>query len=217
VKPVVDGLWFALLGPVRGWLDGAELELGSPDQRAVLAFLLLREGRPATAGEIIDAVWGEDAPRSVQGVLRTYVYRLRRLFSGMPGGDPLIQSVGGGAAGRRAGACGRERHYRGCEDCTRTGSGSGWSSCTMKPARSASPLTGPRTGRDLPLPRAGQGLRPPPGPQPAQPLACPQLARHPYPYGTGHRSWCGRGGHPSGAVPAARRLGAGVDGVGAAG
>jgi LuxR family transcriptional regulator, maltose regulon positive regulatory protein len=90
-----EGPWFALLGPVRGWLDGAELELGTPDQRAVLACLLLREGRPATAGEIIDAVWGEDAPRSVQGVLRTYVYRLRRLFSAMPGG-PLIQSVGGG-------------------------------------------------------------------------------------------------------------------------
>jgi LuxR family transcriptional regulator, maltose regulon positive regulatory protein len=90
-----EGFWFTLLGPVRGWLDGAELELGSPDQRAVLACLLLREGRPATAGEIIDAVWGEDAPRSVQGVLRTYVYRLRRLFSGLPGSDPLIQSVGG--------------------------------------------------------------------------------------------------------------------------
>jgi DNA-binding SARP family transcriptional activator len=95
---VVEGLWFALLGPVRGWLDGAELELGSPDQRAVLACLLLREGRPTTVGEIIDAVWGEDAPRSVQGVLRTYVYRLRRTFSGMPGGDPLIQSVGGSYA-----------------------------------------------------------------------------------------------------------------------
>ena len=90
-----EGLWFALLGPVRGWLDGGELELGSPDQRAVLACLLLSEGRPASAGEIIDAVWGQDTPRSVQGVLRTYVYRLRRLFSALPGGDPLIQSVSG--------------------------------------------------------------------------------------------------------------------------
>jgi len=97
-RKVAEGLWFALLGPVRGWLDGAELELGSPDQRTVLAFLLLREGHPATADEIIDAVWGEDAPRSVRGVLRTYVYRLRRLFSGLPGGDPLIQSVGGSYA-----------------------------------------------------------------------------------------------------------------------
>jgi DNA-binding SARP family transcriptional activator len=92
---VIEGLWFTLLGPVRGWLDGAELELGSPDQRAVLAFLLLREGRPAAAEEIIEALWGEDAPPSVQGVLRTYVYRLRRLFSGVLDGDPLIQSVGG--------------------------------------------------------------------------------------------------------------------------
>jgi DNA-binding SARP family transcriptional activator len=108
VKPpppggVVEGLWFALLGPVRGWLDGAELQLGSPDQRAVLAFLLLREGRPATAGEIIDAVWGDDAPRSVQGVLRTYVYRLRRSFSRLPGGGPLIESVGGSYALSAAG------------------------------------------------------------------------------------------------------------------
>jgi DNA-binding SARP family transcriptional activator len=94
---VVASLWFTLLGPVRGWVDGAEVELGSPDQRAALAYLLLREGRPATAGEIIDAVWGDDAPRSVQGVLRTYVYRLRRLFS-EAGGDRLIQSVGGSYA-----------------------------------------------------------------------------------------------------------------------
>ena len=91
---MVEGLWFTLLGPVRAWLDGAELGLGSPDQRAALAYLLLREGRPATPGEIIDAVWGDDAPRSVDGVLRTYVYRLRRLFS-EAGGDRLIQSVGG--------------------------------------------------------------------------------------------------------------------------
>lgn len=92
---MTEGLWFTLLGPVRGWLDGAELELGSPDQRAVLAFLLLREGRPAAPEEIIEALWGEDAPRSVHGVLRTYVYRLRRLFSELLDSDPLIQSVGG--------------------------------------------------------------------------------------------------------------------------
>jgi DNA-binding SARP family transcriptional activator len=101
---MTKGLWFTLLGPVRGWLDGTELELGSPDQRAVLAFLLLREGRPATVDEIIDALWGEDAPRSAQGVLRTYVYRLRRLFSGVLDGDPLIESVGASYALPTAGA-----------------------------------------------------------------------------------------------------------------
>jgi len=88
-------LWFTLLGPVRGWLDGVELQLASPDQRAVLAFLLLREGRPAVAEELIQALWGEDPPRSAHGILRTYVYRLRRLFSAALDGDPLIASVGG--------------------------------------------------------------------------------------------------------------------------
>jgi DNA-binding SARP family transcriptional activator len=92
---VTEDLSFALLGPVRGWFDGAELELGSPYQRAVLAVLLLREGRPAAAEEIIEALWGAEPPRSVHGILRTYIYRLRRLFSGALGGDPLIQSVGG--------------------------------------------------------------------------------------------------------------------------
>jgi DNA-binding SARP family transcriptional activator len=92
---VTEDLWFAVLGPVRGWRGGAELELGSPQQRAVLAFLLLREGRPATAEEIIESLWGEDAPPSVNGILRTYVYRLRRLFAAGPHADPLIQSVGG--------------------------------------------------------------------------------------------------------------------------
>jgi DNA-binding SARP family transcriptional activator/tetratricopeptide (TPR) repeat protein len=90
---------------VRGWFGGTELELGSPDQRAVLAYLLLREGHPASAGEIVDAVWGEDAPRSVQGVLRTYVYRLRRLFSQVTGDDRLIQSVGGSYVLLAAGEC----------------------------------------------------------------------------------------------------------------
>ena len=89
---VADDFWFTLLGPVRGWRGGAELELGSPQQRAVLAFLLLREGRPAAAEEIIESLWGEDAPRSVNGVLRTYVYRLRRLFATGPHAESCSSS-----------------------------------------------------------------------------------------------------------------------------
>ena len=61
----------------------------------MLAFLLLREGHPAAAEEIIESLWGEDAPRSVNGVLRTYVHRLRRLFPTGPHANPLIQSIAG--------------------------------------------------------------------------------------------------------------------------
>ncbi|MYY80720.1 hypothetical protein GT044_05455, partial [Streptomyces sp. SID335] len=37
-------LWFQVLGPVRAWRDGQALTLGSPQQRATLAALLLRGG-----------------------------------------------------------------------------------------------------------------------------------------------------------------------------
>lgn len=55
-------LRFSVLGPVRAWRGDELLTTGSPQQRALLAALLLREGRTATAAELIDALWG-DEPR----------------------------------------------------------------------------------------------------------------------------------------------------------
>jgi DNA-binding SARP family transcriptional activator len=72
------GLRFSVLGPLRAWRDGAELSLGPPQQRAVLAMLLLRLGRPVTVEEIVDGVWDKRPPRSSVAVVRTYVARLRR-------------------------------------------------------------------------------------------------------------------------------------------
>ncbi|GAA3789309.1 transcriptional regulator AfsR [Sphaerisporangium flaviroseum] len=95
------GLRFAVLGPVQAWLDGHEIELGTPLQRSILAMLLLREGRAVTPMEMIDAVWGEDAPPRALGALRTYVSRLRAVLE--PERSPrmrpeLLTSVGRGYA-----------------------------------------------------------------------------------------------------------------------
>ncbi|WP_188189098.1 AfsR/SARP family transcriptional regulator [Nonomuraea sp. SYSU D8015] len=79
-QSVEGGLRFAVLGPVRAWRDGRELDLGTPLQRSILGMLLLREGRAVTPNEMIDAVWGEDAPPRALGALRTYVSRLRTVL-----------------------------------------------------------------------------------------------------------------------------------------
>ncbi|MFI6395178.1 AfsR/SARP family transcriptional regulator [Nonomuraea sp. NPDC050540] len=73
-------LRFAVLGPVRAWRGGQEVDLGTPLQRSILGMLLLREGRAVTPTEMIDAVWGEDAPPRALGALRTYVSRLRTVL-----------------------------------------------------------------------------------------------------------------------------------------
>jgi hypothetical protein len=54
---VADSAWrFSVLGPVRGWGPHGELDLGSPQQRELLALLALRPGRAAMAEELIDAL-----------------------------------------------------------------------------------------------------------------------------------------------------------------
>jgi DNA-binding SARP family transcriptional activator len=85
---------FAVLGPVRAWRDEAELDLGQPQQRAVLAALLVREGAQMTLEELTDGVWGEEAPVSCAPVIRGYVYRLRQALGRDGAGH--IRSAGRG-------------------------------------------------------------------------------------------------------------------------
>ncbi|MGW6719498.1 AfsR/SARP family transcriptional regulator [Streptomyces sp. NPDC054995] len=91
-KPVTaDALRFTVLGPVRAWRGSELLSSGSPQQRALLTALLLREGRTATAGELIDAFWGEDPPSQALATIRTYASRLRKIL----GQDTLVSESGG--------------------------------------------------------------------------------------------------------------------------
>jgi DNA-binding SARP family transcriptional activator/tetratricopeptide (TPR) repeat protein len=97
---VAQELWFAVLGPVRAWRGGRELPLGAPQQRAVLAALLIREGAQASLGELAQVLWGEAAPEAAVAVLRTYIGRLRRELQVPqdPKPDSPIRTVAGGYA-----------------------------------------------------------------------------------------------------------------------
>ncbi|WP_424212386.1 AfsR/SARP family transcriptional regulator [Streptomyces sp. BI20] len=88
---VDDAYRFSVLGPVRAWRGQTALPSGSPQQRALLATLLLRDGRTATAAELIDAIWGEDPPNQALATIRTYASRLRKILA--PGS--LVSESGG--------------------------------------------------------------------------------------------------------------------------
>ncbi|MFG2501540.1 BTAD domain-containing putative transcriptional regulator [Streptomyces sp. NPDC048441] len=82
---------FSVLGPVRAWNGAEQLSMGSPQQRALLAALLLRDGRTATAHELIDALWGEEPPSQALAAVRTYASRLRKV---LPAGVLVSESGG---------------------------------------------------------------------------------------------------------------------------
>ncbi|MEU7133564.1 BTAD domain-containing putative transcriptional regulator [Streptomyces sp. NPDC046261] len=94
-------LRFSLLGPVRGWSGGAELDLGRPQQREVLAILLAAAGRTVAMPLLVEGVWDEaDRPARPEHAIRTHMWRLRRALDGC--GAPVLETVGDGYALRVA-------------------------------------------------------------------------------------------------------------------
>ncbi|MET0133517.1 MAG: winged helix-turn-helix domain-containing protein, partial [Kibdelosporangium sp.] len=71
---------FALLGPLRAWRAGVELELGPPQQRLLLAMLLTNAGRPVGLDELVDVLWEDRPPATAVNVVHRYVGALRRVF-----------------------------------------------------------------------------------------------------------------------------------------
>lgn len=84
-------LRFALLGPVRAWHGHTDIDVGTPQQQAVLAILLSRARRPVDLDELVDGVWGGYPPRTAVGTVRTYASRLRANL-----GEAVLRTVGRG-------------------------------------------------------------------------------------------------------------------------
>ena len=69
-----------VLGPLRLWQGATEVSAGPRQQAYLLGVLLAREGRPTGADELIDLIWGEDAPASALNVLHKYIGAIRRIL-----------------------------------------------------------------------------------------------------------------------------------------
>ncbi|MFI0980986.1 AfsR/SARP family transcriptional regulator [Streptomyces sp. NPDC021093] len=82
-------LRFDLLGPLRVWCGGKELDAGPVQQRVMLAVLLLHANRPVSRGRLIEAVWGTAAPKRAVNLLQRHAAGLRRILEpGRPARAP---------------------------------------------------------------------------------------------------------------------------------
>ncbi|WP_421733521.1 BTAD domain-containing putative transcriptional regulator [Cellulomonas sp.] len=79
-----------VLGPLELREDGRTVEVLGGQQRALLAVLVARRGRVVPADVLIEALWGEEPPRTATHTLHTHASRLRR-SQGVP-----LRAVDGG-------------------------------------------------------------------------------------------------------------------------
>lgn len=70
-----------LLGRVEAWVGAEEIDLGPPQQRAVLATLALELNQVVSLDRLADIVWHGEPPRSARNALQVNVSRLRRLLA----------------------------------------------------------------------------------------------------------------------------------------
>ncbi|SCG76935.1 BTAD domain-containing putative transcriptional regulator [Micromonospora coxensis] len=91
---------FGVLGEIAVWTSGGEpVTVPGLKVRALLADLLVHEGRPVSADRLIEDLWGDQPPGNALGALQTKVSQLRRaLEAGEAGGRALVES---GDAGYR--------------------------------------------------------------------------------------------------------------------
>jgi DNA-binding SARP family transcriptional activator len=71
---------FGLLGPVSISGDEGPVKLEGPRVRALLAYLLLHANKPVSTAELLEALWGDEYPRSGSAAVQNAVVRLRRVL-----------------------------------------------------------------------------------------------------------------------------------------
>ncbi|WP_062437136.1 BTAD domain-containing putative transcriptional regulator [Herbidospora daliensis] len=77
---VSASLTVQVLGPLRVWRDGVEVDTGPRQQSYLLALLAMGAGRPVSSAELLDLVWDDNLPTSAMNIVQKYVGTLRRLL-----------------------------------------------------------------------------------------------------------------------------------------
>lgn len=87
-----------MLGPLAVWSPHASLvTIPGLKVRALLADLLVHEGRPVSADRLIEDLWPDDLPGKPLGALQAKVSQLRKAFEeAQPGARGLVESTAAG-------------------------------------------------------------------------------------------------------------------------
>jgi DNA-binding SARP family transcriptional activator len=86
---------FGILGPIEVLAAGRPVALGGPQQRGLLAVLLLEANRVVSQERLVSDLWGEDPPVRARTLLHGCVAGLRRVLPDDPGGRRLLTRAPG--------------------------------------------------------------------------------------------------------------------------
>jgi DNA-binding SARP family transcriptional activator/tetratricopeptide (TPR) repeat protein len=87
---------FGVLGPVEVWDGPRRLALGGPQQRELLAVLLLNANRVVSVDRLVEHLWGTEPPATARALLQGCVAGLRRALRNAEPGDQRLQTVAPG-------------------------------------------------------------------------------------------------------------------------
>ena len=82
-----------ILGPIQLVGDGP-VQLGGSKERCLLAALVVRSGQAVSDGYLVDALWGDEPPRTAAKTLQNYVLRLRHALAEVEGVSIVTQPSG---------------------------------------------------------------------------------------------------------------------------
>src|SRR6187455_1373620 len=85
-----DRLEFRILGPLSVRVDGAEVPIGGPKQRALLALLLLSANRVVSRERLIGEIFADQSVNSADHALRNHVSRLRKVLGAAGADEPRL-------------------------------------------------------------------------------------------------------------------------------
>jgi predicted ATPase/DNA-binding SARP family transcriptional activator len=86
---------FGVLGALRVWNGGGEVEIRKGIPRRLLVALILRAPDTVSSDLLMELLWGDEQPRNPANALQTQVSYLRRALAAADGNQPIATRPGG--------------------------------------------------------------------------------------------------------------------------